>query len=270
VGVISKFEGMMETVVEGSFTRLFRSRIQPAEILKRLERLMEDTKEVALGKSYVPNRYEVYLNPEDFSQFEPHKTNLERDMSGHVLNYGQQRHFIFSGGRPRVWLNSSDQVRRRGFTLKAYTVDPNQPQFSAKQPPAPAAPDAIPEGTSILNVGALPLTGSQKVGGGSTAFARPEATLTVVHYPSNHPAKNIMFKRDVTIGRSLSNEVVFSDEPRVSGHHAKIEFKYGQFLFTDLNSTNGSSVNGQPVTQIILTPNDRISLGGLELIFQVN
>jgi hypothetical protein len=226
---------------------------------------------VAVGKSYVPNRYEVYLNPEDFNQFAPHKAGLERDMSDHVLKYGQSRQFIFSGGRPRVWLNASEQVRRRTFTIKSYTVDPNQPAPQPQvSPNQPAAANQIPEGTAILNVGALPLTGPQKVGGGSAVFARPQARLTVISYPQDHPGKHIMFKRDVTIGRGLDNDVVISDDPRVSRQHARLDFKYGQFLLTDLNSANGTKVNGQSITQIVITPGDKISVGGLELYFQVD
>ena len=38
MGVVSKFEGVVEGVVEGSFAKIFRSRLQPVEIQKRLER----------------------------------------------------------------------------------------------------------------------------------------------------------------------------------------------------------------------------------------
>jgi len=273
VGVISKFEGMMETVVEGSFSRLFKSRIHPAEISKKLERLMEDSKEVALGKSFVPNRYEVYLNPSDFSQFSPHRAAIERDMSDHILSYSRQRNFVFSSGKPQVWLNSSDQLRPRKFSIRAYTVDVNQVQMPAASKMAAAEiPESeyVPGATAILNVGAISLTDFQKSSSGSTAISRPDASLTVLHYAPDQPGKYIKFSKDVNIGRGLSNQIVFSDDPRISRQHARIEFKYGQFLLTDLNSANGTKVNGQPVTQIVLSPGDKISLGGFELLFQVN
>ncbi|HEX2913232.1 MAG TPA: DUF3662 and FHA domain-containing protein [Chloroflexia bacterium] len=275
MGAIDKFEGMVEGVVEGSFSRLFKSKLSLAEIQKRLERAMEERREVAVGKSYVPNRYEVFLHPEDFSILIAEalpKADAERSLTEYVLNYARQRQFIFGGGRPRVWLSPSDQVRKRTIFIKAFTVDPNQARSA--QAPVPSlsteslAPELpLSEGTAVLNVGAMPLTGEYRTGHG--VVARPEAALIVLEYPKNHPSKEIRFNKDVTIGRGLDNDIVFHDERRLSRHHARIEFKYGQFLLFDLNSTNGTLVNGQPVTQIVLTPGDRISLGGLEVLFQV-
>lgn len=123
------------------------------------------------------------------------------------------------------------------------------------------------EGTAILNIGAL--NAEQRNAAGSIAFDRPQATLTVMGYRTDNPDRHFVFKRDVTIGRGLDNDIILENDPRISRHHARIEFKYGQFLLTDLNSANGTSLNGLPVTQIVLTPGDKVSLGGLELIFGV-
>lgn len=274
MSAIDKFEGMVEGVVEGSMSRLFRSKISLAEIQKRLERTMEQRREVAVGKAYVPNRYEVFLHPADFQHLTSEvlpKIQAEHSLTEHVFNYAHSRNFIFGGGRPLVWLNANDTVRRRSLMIKAYTVDPNQAK-TAKAPAPSLAPDWHPSpemlngGTAVMNIGALPLNGEHRPAG---AVARPEATLVALEYPSNNPAKYIRFNKDVTIGRGLDNDVIYSDETRVSRQHARIEFKYGQFLLFDLNSTNGTLVNGRPVTQIVLTPGDRISLGGFEVLFQV-
>jgi Protein of unknown function (DUF3662)/FHA domain len=269
LGVLSKFEDMMSGAVEGSFSRIFRSRLQPIEIQKKLERMMEDNREISANRTYVPNRYEVYLNAEDFSQFASIKATLERDMSKQLQKYGQERRFFFGGGAPRVWLTPSEQVKKRTFRIKAYTFDPSQPAPQTALPQMSDQNAELEEGTAILNIGAKPLTGQQKSAGGSTAYNRPEVTLIVTDYPQTHPKKIIRFNRDVTIGRGLENDVVFEGEQRVSRQHAKIEFKYGQFLLSDPGSTNGTKVNNQPVTQIVLAPGDVISLGGFEIIFQI-
>ena len=275
MGVVSKFEGAMEGVVEGSFARLFRSKLQPAEIEKRLERVMEEQREVALGKVFVPNRYEVYLNPADFAQFAS-KASLEQEMSSHVLRYGQQRHFSFQS-LPRVWLNQNTEVRRRQMTNKAYTVDPSQPvpsHYVPAQPDFNLAPDLpqsdndlLSERTAVLNVGAQALTGQRNA---VSTIARPEAMLVILDNAHTYASRYIRFNKDVTIGRGLDNDIVFDNDVRVSRHHARIDFKYGQFVFSDLNSTNGTTVNSRPVSQVVLSPGDRISLGGLDLQFQVD
>lgn len=276
MGVISKFEGAMEGAMEGSFARLFRSRLQPVEIEKRLERVMEEQREIALGKSFVPNRYEVYLNPDDYAHFAPYKASLEQEMTKHVIQYGQQRHFSFQS-MPRVWLQESGEAKRRTVTIKAYTVDPAQ-TVPPKQAPLMnefqvgsnfegSENSALAERTAILNVGAQALTGERNAAG---AVSRPEASLLILDKSNNYPSKLIRFNKDISIGRGLDNDVVFNNDVRVSRHHARIEFKYGQFVLSDQNSTNGTTVNGRPVSQIVLSPSDRISLGGLELMFQVD
>ncbi len=270
MGVMDKFEGMMEGAVEKPFT-LFKKRVEPAEIEKRLERVMEEQRQLSLGKTYVPNRYEVYLHPEDYSVLAPYKTRYEKDWTDYILNYARQRRFSFSS-RPHVWLNPSDEVRKRQLVIKAFTVDPSQsvptnlpaPDLELENQPLQSLEEE--EGTAIMNVGAMPLTGERPALG---AVARPEATLVVLN-PKNPSSKFFRFNQDVTIGRGLDNNIVFHDDHRVSRHHARIAFKYGQFLLYDLNSTNGTTVNAQPITQIVLSPGDRISLGGLEFIFQVD
>ncbi len=268
MGVMDKFEGIMEGAVEKPFS-LFKKRIEPAEIEKKLERAMEEQRQLSLGKTYVPNRYEVYLHPEDFANLAQYKAQYERDWTTYVINYARQRRFSFSS-RPLVWLSSSDQLRKRQLLIKAFTVDPNQSiPIVAPLPTSEALNPEVsdmPEGTAILNVGAMTLTGEQRPAG---TVARPEATLVVLN-PSTPTSRYIRFNQDVTIGRGLDNNVVFHNDSRVSRRHAQIVFRYGQFLLYDLQSTNGTTVNGQPITQIVLSPNDRISLGGLELIFQVD
>ncbi|MFN9721470.1 MAG: FHA domain-containing protein [Planctomycetota bacterium] len=70
----------------------------------------------------------------------------------------------------------------------------------------------------------------------------------------------------VTIGREEINDVQLNDE-RVSRLHAKLQEDQGHVIFTDLNSTNGSRINGHPVQLRILRPGDHLQLGRCTLLF---
>jgi len=70
----------------------------------------------------------------------------------------------------------------------------------------------------------------------------------------------------VTIGREEVNSVQLNDE-RISRLHAKLQEDQGAILFTDLNSTNGSRVNGHPVQIRVLRPGDQLQLGRCTLLF---
>ncbi len=64
----------------------------------------------------------------------------------------------------------------------------------------------------------------------------------------------------VTIGREEGNSLRLNDE-RVSRYHAKVQFDNGEFILTDLESTNGTRVNGNVVQIRRLRPGDRIGVG---------
>lgn len=70
----------------------------------------------------------------------------------------------------------------------------------------------------------------------------------------------------VSIGREDGNIVRLSDE-RISRFHAKIQLDNQEIILTDLESTNGTRVNGNPVHIRRLKPGDRISVGRSLLLF---
>jgi pSer/pThr/pTyr-binding forkhead associated (FHA) protein len=70
----------------------------------------------------------------------------------------------------------------------------------------------------------------------------------------------------VTIGRESGNFIQLSDE-RVSRYHIKIHEHSGVILLTDLQSTNGTKVNGETVHAWQLRPGDLITVGQSVLVF---
>src|SRR5438128_301483 len=70
----------------------------------------------------------------------------------------------------------------------------------------------------------------------------------------------------VSIGRAPDNDVVVGD-PATSGHHGRIEVRAGSFWISDLGSTNGTLVNGEPVIEKQLSDNDAIAIGQSTLRF---
>jgi pSer/pThr/pTyr-binding forkhead associated (FHA) protein len=67
------------------------------------------------------------------------------------------------------------------------------------------------------------------------------------------------------IGRNKSNEIVF-DNDTVSGTHLQIDIiDYGNYQITDLQSTNGTFVNGKKVFKSNLLPTDKMMLGEYEV-----
>lgn len=70
----------------------------------------------------------------------------------------------------------------------------------------------------------------------------------------------------VTIGREEGNGLRLNDE-RVSRFHAKVQVEDGDIIITDLDSTNGTRVNGAAVQIRRLRPGDQVSVGRSMLLF---
>ena len=65
------------------------------------------------------------------------------------------------------------------------------------------------------------------------------------------------------LGRTPENFIAFPDDPNVSRFHAEIESREDDFYLIDLGSSNGTTVNGEPVTgERLLREGDVIVLGG--------
>jgi pSer/pThr/pTyr-binding forkhead associated (FHA) protein len=70
----------------------------------------------------------------------------------------------------------------------------------------------------------------------------------------------------VTIGREEGNTVQLNDE-RVSRYHLKIQEDHDKVVLTDLESTNGTKVNGEEIQLRILRYGDLITIGRSVLLF---
>ncbi len=71
----------------------------------------------------------------------------------------------------------------------------------------------------------------------------------------------------VKIGRVPDNTILI-DNPAVSSHHARIFRDADNFILEDLQSTNGTQVNGQLVSRHTLKNGDVIGIGKHTLVFQ--
>lgn len=72
----------------------------------------------------------------------------------------------------------------------------------------------------------------------------------------------------ITIGRGSSNAIVLNSN-RISREHARLEVENGRPIVRDLSSTNGTSLNGQRVTQSPLNDGDLIQIGPFSLTVDV-
>ena len=261
---LQRFESFVERLMEGSFARLFRSPIQPAEIAKRLEREMEAHPTISVGRTYVPNEYEVSLHPDDFAEFEPFRHSMEHNMAEFISDLATERGYSLVS-RPRVTLKADPQIPKRGIEIDARLSD--QPAASALAATPHVGQSDATEEPVIERTRAMPLVSRRGPGSQSMrpSAAPPRASLQPIG--GDLAGRDLpLSKTLISIGRGLDNDLVI-DDPRVSRHHAQITFRHGHYLLRDQRSTNGTFVNNQPIETVVLASGDRVSFGGFELIF---
>lgn len=84
----------------------------------------------------------------------------------------------------------------------------------------------------------------------------------------DHPVRVVALEaRRVTIGRDPANQIVLEDD-RISRFHAYLELSASGYSLCDV-STNGSLVNGEPVTAVDLASGDVITMGAHRLEYVV-
>jgi CRP-like cAMP-binding protein/Fe-S-cluster-containing hydrogenase component 2 len=90
--------------------------------------------------------------------------------------------------------------------------------------------------------------------------------LKIVSGPRSGSFLQLRFP-ETTFGRGAGNDYRFPDDTLMSRAQAVIQSEGSRFVLRDLNSTNGTLVNGNAVTEIELHPGDVIEMGEMQMEF---
>lgn len=250
MGILKDFEKRLEGAVEGFFARAFRSGLQPVELAKALQRYAQNYQQVGLDGIFVPNVYRFELAPDDHDRFSGFADSLQTELASVVRKTAAERGWRLQGP-VRIELRRREDVTVGTYELRGKVEAGAPAAAKAAAPVAAAAPAARaePVHTSVL----------QRPG-----TAAPTAVLIVEGTGLRFP----IGAETVTIGR-LPECTVTLDDPSVSRRHARVQRNGDIFEITDLDSTNGVRVNGAPVANTALAHGDRLELGSVHLVFNV-
>ena len=239
---LARFEETLEDALETSFARAMRGRLQPVEIAKRLARAMERNRTVGLGEVWAPNQYEVRLSPRDYSSLESYRQVLERRLAEYLAGHARERELTLLDA-PSVIL------------MADAAVPDARPQISAELADLPKGKQAPPAADVTAGFTTKVPVRPAFAGAGCTFSSLPDGRV----YP--------LRRSPTTLGRSPDNDIILDDR-RVSRHHAQLVADGGSLLLHDLQSANGTWVNGRRITEHQLQAGDLVSLGGVELVFR--
>jgi hypothetical protein len=282
MSVLKNLENKIAGLVEGTFSRAFKSEVRPVEIARKLAREMEEHKSYSLSRTYAPNEYRVFLSPQDRARFVDTEGSLAAEFSGYLLEHARRERLVLLS-RPVVLFETDARLRLGEFGIQTSLVDPAQAAGAGggagaagaagagagAASPAPPPPAPAPRGVGGIE------SESGRTMVHSTA-ERVSEQLAEARAPNRATALLVMDGKrlrlgpsGVVLGRSRSSDVTV-DDPNVSRAHAEVRPHGSSWVLSDLDSTNGTRLNGRRVTQPeVLKSGDAIEIGTTTLTFSL-
>lgn len=217
--MISRLEEALARVIDGGVASLFRLRVQPADMGRRLEHALLASRRTSMGHAIGANHYSIALNPADFDSFAGWDVALAHELEAWLAEVAY-RHGITMTAPLQVTVAADPIVHRRNIQVTA--------EFSREIPPVPRV------GTSLGRL--IPLTSTNAI-----LLLRSVETL---------------------VGRAESNDLVIN-APEVSRHHARLVRSADALEVLDLDSRNGTWVNGHRVVNHQARSGDEIAFGAV-------
>lgn len=113
------FERKLENMVEGAFSRVFRSGLRPIELGRRLTREMDDGRSVDVrGRTVVPNAFTVELAADDHERFAEIEDHLCRELAEAAREHARDEGYHFLGPI-EVAMVTDDRLHVGAFRLDA-------------------------------------------------------------------------------------------------------------------------------------------------------
>jgi hypothetical protein len=250
MSVLKSLESKIAGLVEGTFSRAFRSEVRPVEIARKLAREMEDHRTVSVSRTYVPNEYTVYLSPQDSRRFGDYQDALREELAGYLLEHARREKLALLS-RPRVEFDVDERLDLGAFGIQTRLV-----QAAADPAAEPSQGDA--GHTMIYRAQRKPEPLAQHIP------QQLRQALVVVD-----GKRMVVGRGGAVLGRSRDCDIVLADA-NVSRRHAEITPITDGWCISDLGSTNGVTVDGRRVrTSSPLHGGEEIELGTATLRFEL-
>ncbi len=254
MSVLRSLESKIAGLVEGTFSRAFRSEVRPVEIARKLTREMEEHKAVSVSRTYVPNEYRVFLSPRDRERFADYEDALATELAGYLLEHARRERLAMLS-RPVIQFETDDRLGLGEFGIQTSVVQP-----------APEAAPAEPEVREEQAGRTMVYSAAGRVAEPLEERARARVQTALLLLDGK---RLLVGPTGATLGRSRQCDVVLND-PNVSRQHAEIRPRGGSWVLSDLGSTNGSCLNGRRIEgPEVLKRGDEIELGTSALTFEL-
>jgi len=258
-------------------------------LARKLVKEMEDHKVSKAEGVSVRNRFTVFLCPEDYERLRARMETLADKLERHLAKRARAKKYLLPGDIS-VDIVADVDLKLGHFGILAERDAPGlterapaepagrraperarqeEPAAFFDEPPAPAARPKTERAGSRRSVKShVPsglAVGATAVIGAADAEALNLAWRTII-------LRTAECEREFTKGRIIvgrAREADFRiDDSSVSRRHAAIFWSDGNVVIEDLDSTNGTMVNGYPVSSSVIRPGDVVVIGDCRITIE--
>ena len=237
--MLQKFEDSLDRVVNGAFAKAFKAEVQPVELASALQREVDDRASVLdRDRTVIPNVFHIELSHHDYTRLAVFKDALASELATLVTNYAGEQHYTLLG-QTRVTMSEDDELETGIFRVRSEAKAEVTSKVGAVQ-------SIASESTSAA--------AGEVVGGGG----QPRLEVGGQAYP--------LVRAITVLGRGTDADIRVED-PGVSRKHCEIVVGTPA-LVRDLNSTNGTFLDGQRITESALADGAVVKIGGTSLVYR--
>jgi len=260
MSVLRTIESKIEGLFEGVFGRAFRTHVQPIELARKLVKEMDDHRTVSVSRVYVPNEYTVYLSPQDRKQFGGYEESLVGELQEYLAEHARRERYALLTA-PSVLVTTDEDLAVGEFGIATRLVQAEAASEKDRDAPPVELPIEPPAQTMVYRPPAVAAVDAPL----EAEAPRPPPEREVVTLTVAGEKHEITSSR-VVLGRSRACDVHVPDV-NVSRRHAELRQEGATYWIVDLDSTNGTVLNGQAVERERLRDGDTITLGSTEIVF---
>lgn len=232
---LDAIETRLQSLFENRFSIFGGQKRPPAHLARQLTNAIEDIFVRTQTGQTSPERLYLYLNPVEAEQWK--RQSGWQDWFHQAITDSVEKTGLHFTHPPQIEILSDPSLSGEDIRVVPWYAENNITDTAVMHAFRPAG---VP----------------------STEAVPPARSFLILNGQNVYPLTTGVFN----IGRREDNHLIL-DDPRISRTHAQIRITRNQVILCDLNSTGGTFINGERITQRALKPGDVISLAGLTLIY---
>lgn len=238
MGLLDNLEQRLDRIVNGSFSKAFKSEVQPVELGAALQQEIDTRADNVAGQMVAPNLFVIELSSADHARLSPYFGTLISELTQLANNYvSEQRYRILH--RIDISFGLDSTFETGVFRIRSTSAQPSG------APSATVPNQAVVE--SQIPVASMSAADTPRL----TDISGNEYRLT---------------KSVTNIGRGTDADIQIADNGASRLHCAIV--LGSQVLVRDLGSTNGTTVDGRRITEAVLQDGSIIKIGNTTLTYK--